>query len=206
MRLFSDDCPACDALGAAASATCKAPQSHLGRRGLMRLAAGCLALPFTASFSPAQTVTGGSVRRISILRAQTQDRFAGVYWRDGRYDREALRQLNWVMRDPHRNEITPMDPRLFDIMVEVQQRLDSGAAWTVTSGFRTQETNAARVRQSRAVARASLHMSGMAVDCRLPGRQALGIARAAAAMQVGGVGLYRSAGFVHLDCGPARRW
>jgi uncharacterized protein YcbK (DUF882 family) len=49
-------------------------------------------------------------------------------------------------------------------------------------------------------------MSGMAADCRLPGREALGIARAAADMQTGGVGLYRRDGFVHLDCGPARRW
>ena len=31
-------------------------------------------------------------------------------------------------------------------------------------------------------------------------------ARLAAEMQVGGVGLYRRDGFVHLDCGPARRW
>jgi uncharacterized protein YcbK (DUF882 family) len=48
-------------------------------------------------------------------------------------------------------------------------------------------------------------MSGMAADVRLPGRNPSGVARSAAAMQLGGVGLYRS-GFVHLDCGPARRW
>jgi hypothetical protein len=27
-----------------------------------------------------------------------------------------------------------------------------------------------------------------------------------AEIQTGGVGLYRRDGFVHLDCGPARRW
>jgi P-type E1-E2 ATPase len=32
------------------------------------------------------------------------------------------------------------------------------------------------------------------------------VARAAADMQIGGVGLYRRDGFVPLDCGPARRW
>jgi uncharacterized protein YcbK (DUF882 family) len=49
-------------------------------------------------------------------------------------------------------------------------------------------------------------MSGMACDCRLPGRDAYGMARIAAEMQAGGVGLYRRDGFVHLDCGPNRRW
>jgi uncharacterized protein YcbK (DUF882 family) len=49
-------------------------------------------------------------------------------------------------------------------------------------------------------------MSGMAADVRLPDRDSMGLARLAAEMQVGGVGLYRRDGFVHLDCGPARRW
>jgi len=52
----------------------------------------------------------------------------------------------------------------------------------------------------------SLHMSGMAADVRLPGRNSLELARVAADMQLGGVGLYRRDGFIHLDCGPARRW
>ena len=46
----------------------------------------------------------------------------------------------------------------------------------------------------------------MAADFRLPGSNAYGVARIAAEMQVGGVGLYRRDGFVHLDCGPPRRW
>jgi uncharacterized protein YcbK (DUF882 family) len=49
-------------------------------------------------------------------------------------------------------------------------------------------------------------MSGMAADCRLPGRVGIGLARTAADLQLGGVGLYRRDGFVHLDCGPVRRW
>ena len=43
-------------------------------------------------------------------------------------------------------------------------------------------------------------------DVRLPGRNSLELARVAADMQTGGVGLYRRDGFIHLDCGPARRW
>jgi uncharacterized protein YcbK (DUF882 family) len=49
-------------------------------------------------------------------------------------------------------------------------------------------------------------MSGMAADARLPGRNSFAMARLAAELQMGGVGLYQSSGFVHLDCGPVRRW
>ena len=45
----------------------------------------------------------------------------------------------------------------------------------------------------------------MAADFRLQGRDGYGVARTAAQMQMGGVGYYRE-GFVHLDCGPPRRW
>ena len=99
-----------------------------------------------------------------------------------------------------------MDPRLFDLLHTVAQRLDSDEPFQVISGYRAPETNAANARRSRRVSRVSLHMSGMAADVRLPGRDSLGMARLAAEMQIGGVGLYRRDGFVHLDCGPARRW
>ena len=145
-------------------------------------------------------------RSVAITRVGTGDSFNGVYWREGRYDTEALRQLNWVLRDPHIDEATPMDPRLFDVLSSVASRLDANEPYEVISGYRSPETNEANARRSRRVSRASLHMSGMAADVRLPGRSSMGMARLAAEMQMGGVGLYRRDGFVHLDCGPSRRW
>ena len=201
MRMFQHSCPACDA---AAQDDC--PQdSGLSRRGLFGAAIGLgfAALPEEAI---AQRLGNGGARALAIRRAQTGESFRGIYWREGRYDREALRQLDMVLRDPGADEATPMDPRLFDVLVTVQRALESNDAWEVISGYRAPETNAARARQSGRVSRASLHMSGMACDSRLPGRESLGIARIAADMQTGGVGLYRRDGFVHLDCGPARRW
>ena len=149
---------------------------------------------------------GGAPRRLAIERLQTGETFEGAYWTDGRYDRDALRRLDWVLRDPSLEEATPMDPRLFDVLHAVAARLDTAEAFQVVSGYRAPETNARRARESRRVSRVSLHMSGMAADVRLPGRDSMGMARLAASMQVGGVGLYRRDGFVHLDCGPARRW
>ncbi|MBS7791351.1 DUF882 domain-containing protein [Roseococcus sp. SDR] len=202
MRLFQHACPAC---AAGDSLDCPNDTGGLTRRGLFGAAVG-LGFAAMSEEAVAQRLGNAGTRAISIRRAQTGESFSGVYWRDGRYDREALQRLDLVLRDPGMDEATPMDPRLFDVLVTVQRALDSQDTWEVISGYRAPETNAARARQSRRVSRASLHMSGMACDSRLPGRNALGIARIAADMQTGGVGLYRRDGFVHLDCGPARRW
>ena len=182
---------------------CCAPGASSRREVVKAALGGLVALAVTPAAVQAQM--GGS-RVIRIRRVQTGESFEGVYWRDGRYDRDALRRLDIVFRDPSMDEATPMDPRLFDVLNIVATRLDSSEHFEVISGYRAPETNAARARQSRRVSRVSLHMSGMAADVRLPGRQSMAIARLAADMQIGGVGLYRRDGFVHLDCGPARRW
>jgi uncharacterized protein YcbK (DUF882 family) len=175
------------------------------RRGFLRGALGlglaCTGIPV----APAQ-VLGGAPRSLAIQRIQTGESFEGAYWRDGRYDREALQQLDWLLRDPTMEEATPMDPRLFDMLAVIARRMEATEGYQVISGYRAPETNAARARESRRVSRASLHMSGMAADVRLLGRESLGMARLAAEMQLGGVGLYRRDGFVHIDCGPIRRW
>jgi uncharacterized protein YcbK (DUF882 family) len=194
------------------SCPCCAPGAA-GRREVIRAGIGlalgglsCGAAAVAPGAALAQA-TGAAARRLHIQRVQTGEAFEGVYWREGRYDREALRQLDWVFRDPTAEEATPMDPRLFDLLHSVAQRLDATTEpFQVISGYRAPETNAAYAQRSRRVSSASLHMSGMAADVRLPGRESFGLARLAAAMQMGGVGLYRRDGFVHLDCGPARRW
>jgi uncharacterized protein YcbK (DUF882 family) len=183
----------------------QAPEPGLNRRGLLTAALGLTAAAI-AGPALAQAVGAGGARRISINRARTSEGFSGIYWRDGRYDREALRQLDWLLRDPSMEEATPMDPRLFDVLATVHQRLDANEPFEVISAYRAPETNASNARRSRRVSRVSLHMSGMAADVRLPGRNPFGMAREAAALQLGGVGLYRGSGFVLMDCGPARRW
>lgn len=188
------NCPCCDAA---------APTRRGILRGALGLAGGLACLAAPAAFAQAG---GGGARSLSIQRVQTGEGFSGVYWRDGRFERDALRQLDWLFRDPSLEEATPMDPRLFDVLHTIAGRLDATEAFQVISGYRAPETNAARAQTSRRVSRVSLHMSGMAADVRLPGRDSMGMARLAAEMQVGGVGLYRQDGFVHLDCGPARRW
>jgi uncharacterized protein YcbK (DUF882 family) len=190
MRLFHDAaCPCCGS------------EQVVPRRGFLAAAVGAATLVTSPVLAQ-----GTATRSLRVRRQVTNEGFDGVYWRNGRYDRDALRQLDIVFRDLSAAEPTPMDPRLFDVMAAVARAVDSDETWEVVSGYRTPETNAARSRQSRRVSTVSLHMSGMAADCRMPGRNSLEVARRASELQLGGVGLYRRSGFMHLDCGPVRRW
>jgi len=184
---------------------CPCCAANFGRRGVFRAALG-LAAGMVCTAPTAQALAAGGARRINVYRVQTGETFSGIYWRDGRYDRQALNRLNWLMRDLNLVEATPMDPRLFDVMYAVASRLDSQEYFEVISGYRTEESNDELRRGNRRAARSSLHISGMAADVRLTDRDSLGLARVAAEMQQGGVGLYRRDGYVHLDCGHSRRW
>ncbi|MFC7734445.1 YcbK family protein [Roseomonas sp. GCM10028921] len=176
---------------------------RLGRRSLVATGLGLLA---STAGSRVEAQAARGTRRLSVRRAFTDDSFSGVYFQDGQHVAEALRQLDWVFRDLSREEVTPMDPRLFDVMHAVAARMEATEPFEVISGYRSPETNAGIVRQTSRASTASLHMSGMAGDMRIPGRDSFGMARLAATMGLGGVGLYRRDGFVHLDCGQSRRW
>ena len=164
------------------------------------VAAGCLGAPVSAR---ARSV---AERSLSFYNIHTGESLKTVYWADGWYVEEGLKEIDWHLRDYRTGQIKQIDLRLLNLLHDLRGVLDTKHAYSVISGYRSPETNAARARESGRVSRASLHMSGMAADVRLPGRDSMGLARMAAGMQIGGVGLYRRDGFVHLDCGPARRW
>ncbi len=56
------------------------------------------------------------------------------------------------------------------------------------------------------VAHNSLHMRGKAVDIRIPGQNPKLVGRAAKSLRAGGVGIYPSSNFVHIDTGRVRYW
>lgn len=178
-------------------------QLHRGRREIFRATLGLACLAVT----PAAVAAGAGTRSLNLKAINTGETFHGSYWRDGRYDPAALRRLNWLLRDQRRDAATRMDPRLLDLLHAIALRLESHSTpIQIISGYRTPATNAAKRARSRAVAKNSLHMRGEAVDIRIEGRSVTGIARLAAAMGAGGIGLYPRDGFVHIDIGPSRRW
>ena len=110
------------------------------------------------------------------------------------------------MRDWRRNETKIIDRRTIDIMAASHAILNTDEPFTMLSGYRSAKTNAMLRRQSRSVAKNSLHVKGQAVDLRLGSRSVSQISKAASKCNAGGVGRYSRSNFVHMDCGPVRVW
>jgi len=51
-----------------------------------------------------------------------------------------------------------------------------------------------------------LHMSGRAMDFRIPGLNLRQVHKATLASTIGGVGYYGRSGYIHMDTGRKRRW
>ena len=148
----------------------------------------------------------GNIRSINMISRRTGERFKGIYCIDNEYIPEVLDEISYVMRDWRRNEVKSIDRRTIDIIAASHNILNTDEPYTLLSGYRSAKTNAMLRRRSRSVARDSLHISGQAADIRLSSRSVKQISKAAAKCNGGGVGRYYRSNFVHMDCGPIRRW
>lgn len=153
-------------------------------------------------------VANGDTRTITIRHMHTKEETTVTFKRDGRYDSAALEKLNWALRDWRNDDPIRMDPRLFDVVWEVQRQLGSDQPFHVVSAYRSPGTNAMLRRRSRAVAKHSQHMLGKAMDFYLPDAPTARIREIGMRLQRGGVGFYPNAHtpFVHLDVGSVRSW
>ncbi len=145
-------------------------------------------------------------RYLSFHNTHTGERLKVTYWEDGRYLNDALAEVNQHLRDHRNNEVRSMDKELLDQLFVLRKKLDTSKPFHIISGYRSPKTNAMLRRQGRGVAKRSLHMTGKAIDIRVPGRALSQVRLAALSMHSGGVGYYPGAQFVHLDTGRVRRW
>jgi len=148
----------------------------------------------------------GDIRKVSLLSRRTGERVNTVYWIEGEYIPEALAEINKFMRDWRFNEVKKIDTRTIDIIAASHALLDTSEPFQMLSGYRSPKTNAMLRKNSRGVAKNSLHMKGQAADLRLGSRSVRQISKAAQACHAGGVGKYSGSNFVHMDCGPVRVW
>lgn len=145
-------------------------------------------------------------RTLSFRHTHTDETLNVVYYENGRYLPGALEEVNYLFRDFRTDEVREIDPRLLDTLYAIRLKMETTEPFDVLSAYRSPETNAMLRRTGWGVARNSLHMQGMAIDIRLPDREARYIARAARDMERGGVGYYARANFVHVDSGSVRTW
>jgi len=150
-------------------------------------------------------VANGDTRAITFQHTHREDGITVTFKRNGRYDDEALKKLNYFLRDWRNDDVTRMDPQLFDILWEVTREVDTEEPIRIVSSYRSPATNAMLRRRSRGVAQFSQHMLGKAIDFNINGVPVEKLREIAMRLQRGGVGFYPGS-FVHVDVGSVRHW
>ncbi len=182
-------------------------QTGMTRRALLgAFAATTIAAAPTFSKAAGFLRGGGDIRRIRMFSGRTGERIDMVYWIDGDYIKDSVREINHFMRDWRNDQVKSIDLRTIDIMAASHNLLDVSEPYMMLSGYRSPKTNAMLRSRSRGVAKNSLHMRGQAADLRLATRSVGQMANAAKACRAGGVGKYNRSNFVHMDCGIVRSW
>ena len=165
-----------------------------------------LALSLVAGPSIART-TPEKPRILALRHLHTDEKLTVTYRIGDRYQRPALHKLNWFLRDFRSQDVTVIDPKLFDLLYDINARLGNPeGSVEVLSAYRSPETNAMLRRTSSGVARNSLHMSGQALDIRHDYASTRRVCDCAESLGRGGVGHYPGSDFVHIDTGEVRRW
>lgn len=143
---------------------------------------------------------------LSFFNIHTGERLKTCYRKNGKLVRQSLRQISHIMRDYRTGEIKTVDHNLLDLLHRITQKTPSHKPISIISGYRSPRTNAMLRKITSGVARNSLHMSGRAIDIRIPGYPSEKLYQLAINLKGGGVGFYSQSNFVHLDTGPIRCW
>ena len=153
-------------------------------------------------------IAQGDTRALSFTHTHRDDSITVTFKRNGRYDEDGLKKLNWFLRDWRTDQQTTMARELFDILWEVYRDVGAKEPIHIVSSYRSPATNAMLRRRSHGVAQYSQHMLGKAIDFFIPGVPLEQLRIAGLRLQRGGVGFYPTSGspFVHMDVGGIRHW
>lgn len=173
----------------------------ISRRNFLKiLAAGMVTNPFSRAMA-SQKVD----RSLNMYNTHTGESLKITYCVNGVYDPQALGEINHLLRCHYTNEVRQIDPKVLDLLSNIQAVAGQGKQTKIISGYRSPSYNDhLRDMGRRGVASQSLHMKGLALDINLPGMSTREIFQLAKSFGVGGVGHYPE--FVHIDAGRVRYW
>ncbi|MDH4021690.1 MAG: DUF882 domain-containing protein [Gammaproteobacteria bacterium] len=175
---------------------------ELSRRRFLRSAA--LLVPVLAWPGIARTAT--PARRLGFYHTHTSETLDIVYSENGIYVPGALTEIDYLFRDFRSGDVHAIDPGLLDLLHDVQQATGRGGRFEIISAYRSPQTNRMLAQRGGGVSDRSLHLTGQAIDVRLPGVRTADLQRVALKRAGGGVGYYPESDFVHIDTGRVRRW
>ena len=145
-------------------------------------------------------------RTLRLYNTHTGESLRSVFWAEGEFIPDALKDINKLLRDHRNDKIAEMDPKLIVLLNDVSDKFGDNQVLHIISGYRSPESNAKLAAASNGVAKHSMHMDGKAIDIRLPGKDLKMVHKAAMSLKGGGVGYYPDSQFVHMDTGRVRYW
>ena len=150
----------------------------------------------------------GDTRTIWMYHIHTKETISILYKKDGTYVPEALKKLNWFLRDWRKNDATEMDPKTIDIVWEMHNELGSQQPVHIISGYRSRGTNEMLRKTVGGQASQSQHITGKAIDIHFPDIPIRQLRYSAMIRERGGVGYYPTSAlpFVHVDTARVRSW
>src|SRR5687767_856614 len=187
------------------------PLGNAGRMSRRSFIAGGISAALLMNARPAAAVATAVIapvkdRSLHLYHRRTGEFFNETYFSEGQYVPDAMKRINWLMRDWHKDEVGPIDPTLMDLLYAIGNAVEAAKPYEILSGYRTSATNSALRRRGLRAASHSYHMVGQAVDITLPGVGLPTMRKAALSLCVGGVGYYPRSGFIHVDTGDVRQW
>jgi uncharacterized protein YcbK (DUF882 family) len=174
-------------------------RSFLKSSVVLASAIGMPALAKAAQPAPAE-------RTLRLYNTHTGESLRSVFWAEGQFIPDALKDINKLLRDHRNDKIAEMDPKLIVLLNDVSDKFGDNQVLHIISGYRSPESNAKLAAASDGVAKHSMHMDGKAIDIRMPGKNLAQLHKAAMSMKAGGVGYYPDSQFVHMDTGRVRYW
>lgn len=165
----------------------------------------------TAALFPQQLFASSQQKAIEFLNLHTGESLVASSFSKMELLPNKLTEFDFLLRDHRTNEVNPIDRGLLfqlDKIVTLLGNLppEPRLKIEIISGYRSPKTNNALRKNSSGVAKKSYHMSGRAVDFRIPGIELAQLREAALSIKKGGVGYYPRSGFIHIDTGPVRSW
>src|ERR1700744_275366 len=109
------------------------------KAGLALVASNALPVFATNAYS---ALSHENTRSLHLYNIHTGEGLKTVYWEDGVYITESLKDINYVLRDYRTNDMIAIDPRLLDLIHRLHKKVGSHKPFDVISGYRSPRTNA----------------------------------------------------------------
>jgi uncharacterized protein YcbK (DUF882 family) len=143
-------------------------------------------------------------RSLNLYNIHTNERLHVKYYESGIYDKNALHEINYLLRCHYSNEIIPIDTSLLDLLCDIKDIFGKDKEVHIISGYRSFAYNEYLRSLGRKVVQNSLHLYGLAIDFSITGISTSKLSSIAKSFSAGGVGKYPE--FVHIDVGRIRYW